>query len=101
MVIEMQRIRVKPEVRREWLAADREVWTEGLSGVPGFLGKEIWQGRDGEMVLVVRWRSQEDWDAVPKPLLDRLDRAFRDRLPKGWEPAGESAFDLLEETGRR
>jgi uncharacterized protein (TIGR03792 family) len=101
MRIEMQRIRVDPERRDEWLAADEEVWTRGLSGAPGFLGKEVWQGEGGEMVLVIRWRSQEDWDAVPKPLLDRLDRAFRGRLPEGWEPVEGSAFDLLRETGER
>lgn len=99
MVIEMQRLRVDPEHREAWLEADEEVWTPGLSGVAGFLGKEVWQGEDGEMVLVIRWRSREDWDAVPKPLLDRLDREFRDRLPDGWELVEESAFSQVRETG--
>jgi uncharacterized protein (TIGR03792 family) len=95
MVIEMQRIRVDPERREEWLAADEEIWTRRLSGAPGFLGKEVWQGEDGELVLVIRWHRREDWDAVPKPLLDRLDRELRGRLPTGWELVGESAYEVV------
>jgi uncharacterized protein (TIGR03792 family) len=101
MVIEMQRIRVDPERREEWLAADEEVWTRGLSGAPGFLGKEVWQGEDGELVLVIRWRSREDWDAVPKPLLDRLDRELHGRLSTGWELVGTSAYEVVREAAGR
>ena len=101
MVIEMQRIRVDAERREEWLAADEEVWTRGLSGEPGFLGKEVWQGEDGELLLVIRWRSREDWDAVSKPLLDRLDRELRGRLPTGWELAGVSSYEVMREAAGR
>lgn len=85
MVIEMQRLRVNPELRDRWLAADAEVWTAGLQGEPGFVRKEVWVGEKDEIVLVIRWRSKADWEAVPKPRQESLDRVFRERMPEGWE----------------
>jgi uncharacterized protein (TIGR03792 family) len=85
MVIEMQRLRVKPEIRDQWVAADEEIWTTGLYREPGFVGKEVWIGEGDEVLLVIRWRSQADWEEMPKPWQEALDRAFRQRMPEGWE----------------
>lgn len=99
MVIEMQKLRVRPELRERWLAADEEVWTTGLSSESGFMGKEVWidLGENGdEILLVIRWRSQADWDGVPKPRLEALDRAFRERLPEGWEIVETRSYQVAE-----
>jgi uncharacterized protein (TIGR03792 family) len=85
MVIEMQRLRVKPELRDRWMAADEEIWTAGLYREPGFIGKEVWIGEGDEVILVIRWRSQADWDGMSKPWQEALDRAFWGRMPEGWE----------------
>lgn len=42
MVIEWQKIRVRPELRDLFLEKDREIWTAGLAHEEGFLGKEVW-----------------------------------------------------------
>lgn len=94
MVIEMQRLRVKPELRDRWLAADEAVWTTGLSRETGFLGKEVWIGEGDEILLVIRWRSQADWDGMPKPRLEALDSAFRERMPGGWEMAETRSYQV-------
>lgn len=99
MVIELQRLRVRPELRDRWLAADAEVWTAGLSREPGFLGKEIWlgEGDEGdEVVLVIRWRSKDAWEAVPKPRQEALDRVFRERMPEGWEIVEVRSYQVAE-----
>ena len=99
MVIELQRLRVNSELRDRWLAADAEVWTAGLSGEAGFVGKEVWVGvgdQGDEVLLVIRWRSQADWDGVRKPCLEALDRVFRERMPDGWEIVETRSYQVIE-----
>lgn len=99
MVIEMQRLRVKPELRDRWLAADEEVWTAGLYAEPGFVGKEVWIGggdQGDEIVLVIRWRSQADWDGMSKARQAALDRAFRERMPDGWGMVEIRSYQVAE-----
>ena len=96
MVIEMQKLRVKPELRERWIAADEEIWTTGLYAEPGFMGKEAWIGEGDEVVLVIRWRSQADWDGMPKSRLEALDRAFRERMPDGWAMVEILAYQVAE-----
>jgi uncharacterized protein (TIGR03792 family) len=84
-VVEWQRIRVRPELRERFLKQDEEIWTAGLAREPGFLGKEIWLGEEGEIVLVIRWESDEAWKGVPLERLDELDRLFRAEIPEGYE----------------
>lgn len=97
MVIELQRLWVEREVHDAWLAADREVWTAALSGEPGFLGKEVWQGEGDEVVLVIRWRSRAEWEAVPRERLERLEREFRGRMPHGWETVEVRSYHVAGE----
>ena len=87
MVIEWQRIRIRPELRGLFLEKDREIWTAGLAREDGFLGKEVWLGEDSEIFLVIRWRSEEDWQRMPGERMGDLDRRFRAELPEGWEVA--------------
>lgn len=86
MVIEWQRVRMRPDLRQRFLERDEEVWTAGLAREPGFLGKEVWLGEDpGEVVLVIRWRSEEDWKGVAAGRLAELESRFRNGLPEGHE----------------
>jgi len=85
IVIEWQRMRVRPELRERFLKKDEEIWTAGLAREPGFLGKEIWLGEDGEVVLVIRWASEETWKGVSLERLDELDRLFRAEISEGYE----------------
>jgi uncharacterized protein (TIGR03792 family) len=87
MVIEWQKIRVKPEARDHWLERDLEIWTAGLARRDGFLGKEVWLGEEGsEVILIVRWRSEEDWKGIPREHLDDLERRFSEAISDDvWE----------------
>lgn len=97
MVIEWKRVRVRPDLVERYIDKDGEVWTAGLEREEGFLGKEIWRGqaeddREGDLMLVIRWRSREDWEGIPKERLEELERRFRSELPEGHEITDEGAF---------
>jgi len=85
MVIEWLKIKVRPELREQYIQKDAEIWTTALTGFPGFLGKEVWiHPTDlSEIVLVIRWASREQWKAVPSQRLRELEAAFNKALPVG------------------
>jgi uncharacterized protein (TIGR03792 family) len=94
MVIEWQKVRVQPEVRDLYLEKDREIWTAGLAREKGFLGKEVWLGEDGDVILVIRWEREEDWKGMPKERQDDLDRRFREAVPEGWELVETRSYEV-------
>jgi uncharacterized protein (TIGR03792 family) len=94
MVIEWQKVRVQPDVRDLYLEKDREIWTAGLAGEQGFLGKEVWLGEHGDIILVIRWQREEDWKGMPKERQDDLDRRFREAVPEGWELVETRSYEV-------
>lgn len=77
MVIEWLKFQVPPEKWEAFIQQDEEVWTAGLQECPGFLGKEVWVNPEQqEIVLVIRWESQTQWDAVPESKIQQLDEAM-------------------------
>ncbi len=93
MVIEWQKVRVQPGARDLYLEKDREIWTAGLAREKGFLGKEVWLG-EGEVILVIRWRREEDWKGMPRERQDDLDRRFREAVPAGWELVETRSYEV-------
>lgn len=83
MVIEWLKFQVPPERWEAFIQRDEEVWTAGLQKFPGFLGKEVWiEPEQNEVVLVIRWQTQEDWDAFPAEEGEKLDQAMGElRMP--------------------
>ena len=94
MVIEWQKVHVEPGVRDRYLESDREIWTAGLAREAGFLGKEVWLGEDIEVVLVIRWQSEEHWKGMPGERVDDLDRRFREAVPEGWELVETRSYEV-------
>lgn len=75
MILEVLTVRLDPERREEFIALDREVWTETMRTQPGFLRKEAWIGEDeDEVTFGVWWESREALAAVPAELTAELDR---------------------------
>lgn len=75
MVIEWLEFDVPLEQRNAFIERDREVWTEGLKQFKGFIGKEVWiDAKTQRVILVIRWQSQQAWDAVPQTTIEQLDR---------------------------
>jgi uncharacterized protein (TIGR03792 family) len=87
MVVEWLNFIVPPELQADFVAQDRAVWTEALSTCPGFLDKSVWREANApeKLSLVIRWRTREDWRAVPAPLIananERFEAALGQRFP--------------------
>ncbi|HKV08674.1 MAG TPA: TIGR03792 family protein [Thermoanaerobaculia bacterium] len=95
MIIEWQRVRLRPGMRERFVEKDREIWTPGLSREAGFLGKEVWLGEEeSEVILVVRWESREHWKGIPKERLDEIEERFRRELPEGHEIVETRAYEV-------
>lgn len=78
MVVEWLKVRVTPELREQFVQKDAELWTTVLARYPGFVSKEVWISPDNlaEVVVVIYWESFEQWQAVPKPVLEQVEADF-------------------------
>ena len=86
MVIEWLKFKVPTEQWELFIQKDEEVWTAGLKNFPGFLGKEVWLDvKNQEIVLVIRWESQEKLASFPEQTIQKLD-----------EKMGELKIPILE-----
>lgn len=75
MIIELLKFNVPPEKWEAFIQRDEAVWTAGLKQFPGFLGKEVWvEPGQNVVIMVIRWESQAQWDAVPPEKIAELDR---------------------------
>lgn len=87
-VIEELVFQVAAEQQEEFCKIDAEVWTKFLSKQPGFLDKHVWTNAHrgnstapDTVRFVIRWKSFEDWNRVPRKALQETDRTFKERLP--------------------
>lgn len=79
-VVEHLRLSVPAETRQAWLIAERECWDPWLRQQAGFLGRDLyWDARREEGVLLIRWASQEAWDAIPEAEIEAVQRRFEAR----------------------
>lgn len=98
MVVEWIRVRVAPGARDRFVEVDTEVWTPGLSRETGFLGKEVWLGADEtDLVLVIRWRGEEEWRAIEPARLEELERRFRERLGEPFQVVETRVYQPVHE----
>lgn len=89
VVIEWLKFRVAMEVREFFIQQDEEIWTTMLTQYKGFLGKEVWLSPDPrELVVIVRWETKEDWDAIPQDALEETEQKFAIAM--------NNAYDLIE-----
>lgn len=91
MVIEWLKISVAPELRERYVQLDHEIWTAGLSQYPGFISKEVWISPDNlnEVVLIIRWETYEQWQAIPAEALAQIETAFNQAL-------GDDRHEIVE-----
>ncbi len=91
MVIEWLRFRVDPDRQDYFVEQDLAHWTEALAQQPGFMGKEVWTNPAiaDELILVIRWHSQEQWKAISPTFLAAIAANFRQAM-------GEADYSMLE-----
>lgn len=91
MVIEWLKFHVNPKLREQFVEQDQAIWTKTLSQQPGFLGKEIWINPTdpNEVVVVIRWQTREQWDAIAPALLAETEKRFQQAM-------GKDTYEMLE-----
>jgi len=82
VVIEWLNVTVQADLRERYVQQDEEIWTPVLARYPGFLGKEVWISPDDltNVVLIVRWASFEEWQAIPQDVLDETETRFSEAM---------------------
>jgi uncharacterized protein (TIGR03792 family) len=77
VVVEQLRLRVPAEQRQAWLQAERGSWGPFLARQDGFLGRELfWDPARQEAVLLIRWASRAQWQAIPTAQLQEVQERF-------------------------
>lgn len=96
MVIEWLKVSVAPELREQYIQKDEEIWTAALAQYPGFLSKEVWisPDRPEEVILVIRWESFEQWNAIPTDVLERVEAEFNEALGDVYEIVESSRYQV-------
>jgi uncharacterized protein (TIGR03792 family) len=99
MVIEWLQFRVEPTERDRFLAQDALIWTPVLAQQPGFLSKECWAiaSQPDQIIIVVRWQSQQDWDQVDPELLATTEQAFLAAMGSVYELVETRSYQVLTE----
>jgi len=78
MVIEWLKFRVPAEQRERYIEIDDAIWTPALQATPGFISKETWITPDDDetVIFVIRWRTREEWKAIPEETLAKIEAQF-------------------------
>jgi uncharacterized protein (TIGR03792 family) len=92
MFIELLKFKVAPDLRKNFIKKDAEIWTKALAEYPGFISKEVWTNPNNpsEVILIIRWKTAEHLDAIPEEELEAIQAKFVEALGKFY-PIVESA----------
>ncbi|KKZ10362.1 MAG: hypothetical protein TH68_11075 [Candidatus Synechococcus spongiarum 142] len=76
-MVKMLRQAVPTTLRDAWLSAQVDVWKPWLKRQPAFLGRDIyWDPQQEEGLLFIRWRSQEEWEAITDEEVEPVQTRF-------------------------
>jgi len=91
MVIEWLKFQVPSHHQIHFLEQDLAIWTQALAQQPGFVGKEVWVNPAiaTELILVIRWRTHAQWQAICPVSLASVEAQFR-------EAVGEQKYQMIE-----
>lgn len=104
IVLEQLYFTVPPKLLPRYFEADNATWTSFLSGVPGFLGKEVsvqhsallpaLKNANVTVRCVVCWASYVQWKAIPPSQLAAVDAAFTKAMGSTILITQSTAWDL-------
>ncbi len=96
MVIELLKFKGPAQQREEYIQKDAQIWTTALAKYPGFLGKEVWIDPNDptQVILVIHWRTKEDWKAIPAKELMAIAKDFDEALGFKYEMIESSEYQV-------
>jgi uncharacterized protein (TIGR03792 family) len=97
-VVEYLRVRVPAASREAWLTAEQESWGPWLANQAGFLGRDLyWDPNREEGVLLIRWRTPDDWSRIPAEQLDAVQERFETVARRASGLSSGNPFPLVAE----
>ena len=86
--VEWLKFQVPAQQQARFIEQDEAIWTPVLASYPGFQSKEIWTNPDSpnELVIVTHWASFDQWQAIPKAVLDRTTQRFHQAMGAEYTP---------------
>jgi uncharacterized protein (TIGR03792 family) len=76
-VVEHLRLKVPVDSLAAWLQAERDTWEPWLQRQDGFLGRDLlWDAEREEGILLIRWRSRQQWLAIPESEIAAVQQRF-------------------------
>ena len=96
MIIELLKFKVAPELQKQYLQKDAEIWTQTLASCAGFLGKEVWlnPNEPTEVILIIRWASREQWKSIPLELLNAIEQQFAQQLSNNYQIVESAEYQV-------
>lgn len=98
VVIELLKVKVVPQLREQYIQKDAEIWTQALAKLAGFLSKEIWLNphEPGEVILIIRWASREQWKSISNDVLKVLEQQFAAHMKDTYQIIESSEYQVRE-----
>ena len=86
--VEWLKFQVPTQQQAQFIEQDTAIWTPVLASQPGFQSKEIWTSPESpnELVIVTHWASFEQWQAIPKTMLDHTTQRFNQAMGAEYIP---------------
>ena len=96
MIIELLKFKVAPELQKQYLQKDAEIWTQTLASCTGFLGEEVWlnPNEPTEVILIIRWASREQWKSIPLELLNAIEQQFAQQLGNNYQIVESAEYQV-------
>ena len=77
VAVEVLRLAVPAALHRVWLNAETQVWKPWLEQQQGYLGRDLyWDPQQEQAHVLIRWRSQREWKAIPQQEVDAVQARF-------------------------
>lgn len=86
--VEWLKFQVPAQQQARFIQQDAAIWTPVLSSYPGLESKEIWTNPNSpnELVIIMHWASFDQWQAIPKEVLDRTTQRFHQAMGTKYDP---------------
>lgn len=86
--VEWLKFQVPTQQQAQFIKQDAAIWTPVLAGYPGFQSKQIWTNpaAPNELIIVTHWASFEQWQAIPKEVLNRTTQRFHQAMGAEYAP---------------
>ena len=96
MVIEWLKFKVDPHSRETFIQKDAQIWTPVLASYSGFLGKEVWIDPQavGEVILIIRWKTRQQWKAIPQDVLAATEQKFAEQVGDQYQMIESSEYQI-------